>query len=185
MQCERPTRTGSGVGRPEERFTALYVEQLEAVRRYVWRREPAACDDVVAETFLVAWRRLETAPADARPWLIGIARNVLLNARRSARRRDALSRRLAARTPRIHADNASREAELVATALATLNEKDREVLLLCAWEQLDRAAIAKVLGCSMANVSVRLHRARRRLEAALADTGRAHQALIPGGSSDV
>jgi RNA polymerase sigma-70 factor, ECF subfamily len=184
VKSQRPSRTGSGVAAQEERFNALYAEHVEAVRRYVWRRDAVSCDDVVAETFLVAWRRIDSAPSDARPWLIGVARNVLLNARRSARRRDALSRRLAATAPR-NAASPSRESELVETALAKLSEKDREVLLLSVWDDLDRSAIANILGCSKANVSVRLHRARRRLDAALAATGAVRHALIPGGSSDV
>jgi RNA polymerase sigma-70 factor, ECF subfamily len=167
----------------EERFNGLYADNLEAVRRYVWRRDRALCEDVVAETFLVAWRRLDTAPADVRPWLIGVARNVLLNARRSARRRDALSRRIAASAPRDEG-NPSVESEVLTNALAKLSEKDREVLLLSVWDDLDRAAIASALGCSRANVNVRLHRARRRLDAALTQTGAVRQTLIPGGSPD-
>jgi RNA polymerase sigma-70 factor (ECF subfamily) len=173
-----------GMADGEERFNELYEQHLEAVRRYVWRREPQACDDVVAETFLVAWRRIDDAPADARPWLIGVARNVLRNVRRTSRRRDALSRRIAENAPRASAGG-SRDVDLVARALATLSEQDREVLLLAVWDDLDRAAIAKVLGCSKANVSVRLHRARRRLAAALVQKASVRQALIPGGGSDV
>src|SRR2546423_7741391 len=68
----------------EERFNRLYEEHFEAVRRYVWRREPSIADDVVAETFLVAWRRLDDLPVSARPWLIGVARNVRPNLRPGA-----------------------------------------------------------------------------------------------------
>src|SRR3954469_9913356 len=78
----------------EERFTRLYEEHFEPVRRYVWRREPGVWEDVVSETFLVAWRRLDDVPTDARPWLIGVARNVRLNALRSARRQDSITQRL-------------------------------------------------------------------------------------------
>src|SRR4051794_13973535 len=79
----------------EQRFNRLHEEHFEAVRRYVWRREPAIADDVAAETFLVAWRRLDDVPVSARPWLIGIARNVRLNLRRGAKRQQALAERLA------------------------------------------------------------------------------------------
>ena len=85
----------------EERFSQLYERHVEAVRRYVWRREPVACDDVVAETFLIAWRRIDDSPVDELPWLIGVARNVLLNMQRSARRQNALARRLADKEPQI------------------------------------------------------------------------------------
>jgi RNA polymerase sigma-70 factor, ECF subfamily len=185
VKSPRPVRTDSCVAAQEERFNELYERHVDAVRRYVWRREPASCDDIVAETFLVAWRRIDETPADARPWLIGVARNVLLNVRRSARRQDAVSRRLVDDLSRVPVSGDPREADLVANALSTLGEKDREVLLLSAWEELDRAGIAKVLGSSKTNVSVRLHRARRRLGAALSQSEHVRQALIPGGSPDV
>src|SRR4051794_41833717 len=125
----------------EERFGRLFEEHVEAVRRYVWRRDPELADDVVAETFLVAWRRLEAVPADALPWLIGVARNARLNARRAARRQDALAVRL--RAPAVV--EPVRDPALW-EALARLGDRDREVLLLHVWEELDRAAIARVLG---------------------------------------
>jgi RNA polymerase sigma-70 factor, ECF subfamily len=168
----------------EERFTRLYEEHFEPVRRYVWRRDPAHCEDVVAETFLVAWRRLDDVPADARPWLIGVARNVRLNAHRSARRQDSVLQRL----PETAAPGGPLEAEPVSDAvkqaLHTLSESDREVLLLSVWDELDRSQIARVLGTSKSNVSVRLHRARRRFAAALEQES-SHPLLIPGGASDV
>ena len=59
-----------------ERFDRLFAAHFDAVRAYAWRRDPATADDVAAETFLVAWRRLEDIPADSLPWLIGVARNM-------------------------------------------------------------------------------------------------------------
>jgi RNA polymerase sigma-70 factor (ECF subfamily) len=150
-----------------ERFERLYEEHFEAIRRYAWRREPSLADDVAAETFLVAWRRLEEVPESARPWLIGVARHVRLNLRRGRQRQEAVAQRIVdTSAPRVSAD-VSREAELVDAALARLALRDREVLLLSAWDDLDRAAIAQVLGCSKANASLRLHRARRRFAAAV------------------
>jgi RNA polymerase sigma factor (sigma-70 family) len=146
----------------EERFNRLYADHYDAVRAYVWRRDPALCDDVVAETFLVAWRRLDEVPASTRPWLIGVARRVRLNLRRGARRRGALEQRLDPVPPAAEAES-SPWSLVVHAALAQLSEQDREVLLLSVWDDLDRAEVARVLGCSKANVSVRLHRARRRL----------------------
>src|SRR5436305_13653007 len=78
----------------EGRFNRLYAEHFEAVRRYAWRREPALADDVVSETFLTAWRRLDDVPTAPRPWLIGIARNVRLNLRRGSRRQQAVAGRI-------------------------------------------------------------------------------------------
>jgi RNA polymerase sigma-70 factor, ECF subfamily len=151
----------------EERFRLLYEEHVEAVRRYALRREPALADDVVSETFLVAWRRLDDVPATALPWLIGVARNVRLNLRRGARRQAAVAGRLASEAPADASVAAPGEARAIQAALATLPERDREILLLAVWDDLDRSQIAESLGCSKANVSVRLHRARRRFAAAL------------------
>jgi RNA polymerase sigma factor (sigma-70 family) len=130
-------------------------------------RHASIADDVVSETFLVAWRRLDDAPASPLPWLIGIARNVRLNARRGARRQAALAERLSREDSNAPVEQPSPDGDLVRAALASLSERDREVLLLSAWDDLDRDAIAAVLGCSKANVGVRLHRARRRFAAAL------------------
>jgi RNA polymerase sigma-70 factor, ECF subfamily len=151
----------------EARFTRLYEEHHETVRRYVWRRDPDLVDDVVAETFLVAWRRLDDVPDHAVPWLIGVARNVRRNARRSVRRQEAVSVRLADVVPPLGRTDAARDAAAVEAALKSLAPRDREVLLLAVWDGLDRTAIAQVLGCSKPNASLRLHRARRRFAAAL------------------
>src|SRR3954451_6800518 len=140
-----PTRDGGPELDPgstrEARFNRLHDEHFEAVRRYVCRREPADADDVVAETFLVAWRRLDEIPHDARPWLIGVARNVRLNARRSARRRQALGAHLSEMAPPAVVAEPADAFEAVKAALARLPEFDREVLLLSIWDDLDRAAI--------------------------------------------
>lgn len=151
----------------ESRFTRVYEQHHETVRRYVWRRDPDITDDVVAETFLVAWRRLDEIPEQAAPWLIGVARNVRRNERRGARRQQAVSVRLADAVPALTGVDAPREAAALEAALRGLAPRDREVLLLAVWDGLDRAAIAAALGCSKTNASLRLHRARRRLAAAL------------------
>lgn len=146
----------------EARFNQLYDDHFDAVRRYVWRRAPLSADDVAAETFLVAWRRLDDVPANALPWLITVARSTLLNERRRSRRQTAVSDRLAAEPVPPPAETETVASDLIQVALAALSERDREVLLLAVWEDLDRDAIASAVGCSKTNVSVRLHRARRR-----------------------
>jgi len=172
----------------EERFNRLFDEHFEAVRRYVWRREPSLADDVVAETFLIAWRRLDDVPEAARPWLIGVARNVRLNLRRGAHRQQAVTERLTDTTTAGTATaEVPREAEVVHAALAMVPVRDREVLLLAVWDDLDRAAIAEVLGCSKANASLRLHRARRRFAAAVDELNagpntRMSSSLVSGGA---
>jgi RNA polymerase sigma-70 factor (ECF subfamily) len=168
-----PTRT--------ERFDRLFEAHFDAVRAYAWRRDPATADDVAAETFLVAWRRLEDIPADSLPWLIGVARNIRLNVLRGQRRRAALDARLAGTATPAPVEHESPSGD-VRAALAVLSERDREVVLLAAWEGLDTAGIARALGCSRANASLRLFRARKRLAALLGD---AHAPAQIGGASDV
>ena len=149
------------------RLEALFAEHAAAVRAYAIRRiGPEAADDTVSEVFVVACRRLEHVPADALPWLLACARRVLANQRRGARRRDALVDRLHGQpAPVLPQPNAAGSPLL--TALAGLSQRDREVLLLIAWEGLDPARAAAALECSRAAFAVRLHRARRRLAAAL------------------
>ena len=148
----------------------------EAVLRYAARRvPPEAVQDVVSETFLVAWRRRVELDGEPLPWLLGIARRVAANARRGGRRRDALRRRLQGQRPdAVAADIAEpdhgaggRDPRLAA-ALASLRAQDREALILIAWEGLDHRQAATVMGCSTGAFTVRLHRARRKLERALA-----------------
>ena len=168
----------------EARFEALFDQHHQAVRAYLWRRDPELADDGTAETFLVAWRRLDDVPSDPLPWLIGVARKVRLNLRRGDRRRDHLSHRLRLDST-ASPDHAVAvgERDALWSALASLDERDREVLLLTAWDRLDRDAVAVVLGCTRANVAVRLMRARRRLarELACADAPAERSPLLSHG----
>lgn len=149
------------------RFEDLYDRHVAVVAAYLLRRtDPTTADDVLAETMLVAWRRLDDVPADAAPWLIAIARRQLANARRGTRRRASLAERLA-REPAPAGDTPAPADPAVAAALAALSPADREILRLLAWDDLEGDEIARVLGCSRATVRVRLHRARRRFIAAL------------------
>jgi RNA polymerase sigma-70 factor (ECF subfamily) len=157
------------------RFEALFAAHHVAVRSYVVRRAGGgiAVDDAVADTFLVAWRRLDDVPEPALPWLLGVARRVLADQRRALRRRRSLSQRLALASPAPVAwePPAGVGAEL-AGALRALTGHEREALLLVAWDGLSSAEAAVVAGCSAAAFRVRLHRPRRRLAAQLgiADT---------------
>ena len=108
-------------------------------------------------------------PAEPLLWLIGMARNVRLNQERGERRR----RDRELRSAQTDGDDAPsfmdglEARSSLADALRRLPEPDREVLLLAAWERLDRAGLATALGCSRTAAGVRLHRARRRLADAL------------------
>jgi RNA polymerase sigma-70 factor (ECF subfamily) len=145
------------------RLEALFSEHARTVRAYALRRtDPTTADDVVAEVFVVAWRRLDDLPPDPLPWLLRCARNTLSNAQRSQRRRGALAQRLAAE-PHIETRGDGRLAD----ALAALRPADRELLLLIAWDGLSPEQAASALGCSRGTLAVRLHRARRRLRRAL------------------
>lgn len=152
----------------EMRFEQLFRSESDAVRSYALRRaDPADADDVVAETFLVAWRRFDDMPSDPGPWLLGVARRVVANRRRSDRRLVSLSDRLAQGAGR----NASEDDVTPATdlrlavlaALDRLPDKEREAMRLLAWDRLSAADAATVLGCTRATLAVRVHRARRRL----------------------
>lgn len=150
------------------RFRALFVAHFGAVRRYAHHRglTEGRADDVVAETFLVAWRRRDDVPTDdALPWLLAVARNVWLNQRRSDRRRYAFVRRLPPPEPVPPPDEPAdaREAAAVRRALATLSEGDQEILRLVVWDGLTTAQLATALDCSPGAARVRLHRARQRL----------------------
>jgi RNA polymerase sigma-70 factor (ECF subfamily) len=157
----------------EARFERLYAEHGRAVLAYAVRRATDAQDaaDVVAETFLVAWRRFDAVPDGeaARLWLYGVARRTLANQQRSERRRQALAERLRRELPSALADGSLPAADTgaIRSALSTLGPDDQEILRLCGWEELAPAQIATVLGISRIAARRRLHRARRRLRAAL------------------
>jgi RNA polymerase sigma-70 factor, ECF subfamily len=153
-----------------DRFEAIYRAHHDAVRAYLLRRaEPELAGDALSETFLAAWRRLDDLPRDPLPWLLGTARRSLANQRRSAHRLVGLRERIAGNEPREVVDRSDQiaDAELVRRALAELSERDREALMLVAWEGLDPARAAAAAGCSRAAFAVRLHRARKRLDRAL------------------
>lgn len=148
-------------------FEGLFRANHAAVYRFVVRRvEEAAVQDVVAETFLVAWRRHEEIAGDPLPWLLGVARRVCANHLRGRERRGALGERLAVQPSPPPSSDVSPDGGLK-RALACLGEADREALLLVAWDGLSNREAAKVVGCRKATFAVRLHRARARLARAL------------------
>ena len=159
-----------------ERFEAVYRELYEAICGYALRRlrEPEDAAEAVAETFATLWRRFDACPqvADLRPWLFGVARRVIANQRRGARRRSALSDRLVENLDYSAIDTLGppEETSPLARAFASLSEPDRELLSLVAWEGLTREELAVALGTSRAVVRLRLHRARKRLRDALPTT---------------
>ena len=140
-----------------QRFERIYDAHHDAVRAYVRRRAPAdAVDDVVADTFLVCWRKLDAVPDEALPWLYAVARKTLANHRRK------LARQTAQRAAAVFQPDPVGDGVLAA-AFAELNDRDREVLRLVAWEGMSLREAAAALGCSTVACRVRLHRAKARL----------------------
>jgi RNA polymerase sigma-70 factor, ECF subfamily len=157
----------------EVRFRKLYADYRAEILAYALRRvaDPEDAADVLAETFLVAWRRLDDLPprSQARLWLIGVARRALANQRRGENRRSKLVERLrtelAVDLGRIRVETP--DGGEVLAALATLDPADQELLRLNAWEGLEPSEAARVLGISSVAARSRLHRARRRLRRVL------------------
>lgn len=179
-----PSPPITAVGQRQRRFEAVYAANHASILGYVLRRteNPDDAADVIADTFLTVWRRLDEVPDgdEARLWLYGVARRVLANHRRGERRRSALSDRLRAdldttwREPAYAHDKAQ-----IAQAFRSLPESQREILALSGWEGLDNGQIAVVLGCSRNAVRIRLHRARKQFARELAET----RGQVPGHRS--
>jgi RNA polymerase sigma-70 factor (ECF subfamily) len=155
-----------------DRFRAIYDANYHRILGYALRRAgPEDAHDLVAETFLVTWRRLEEVPEGeaALLWLYGTARRVLANQRRAVRRRVRLRARLRAE-PALDIPIAAPDRGLnaAAAAFARLRPEDRELLALVAWEGLEAGEIAEVCGCSPNAARIRVHRARRRFARELA-----------------
>jgi RNA polymerase sigma-70 factor, ECF subfamily len=177
-----PGTAGGGSASPgaskdaEAQFDLCFRAHYAAVLAYALRRlgERGGAEDVAAQTFAVAWRRLDALPADPLPWLFGIARLVIQNEARSARRRSRLLARVTSQyqsgAGHDPADSVSARSAIL-TALGHLGEGQREVLRLAAWEGMDAGRAAAVLGCSRGAYALRLHRARRRLAKELAASG--------------
>jgi len=160
------------LSRERSRFESLYRDNVDVVLAYALSRADVdTAKDVAADTFLVAWRRLDSVPDPARPWLLGVARKVLADHRRAAHRREAL----VAKVSGVRQPGVVEPCEVLVSrsevlgAVQRLSAEDQEVLRLVAWDGLSYADAARVLGCSRAGFAVRLHRARRRFEAALAN----------------
>jgi len=157
----------------EQRFVAVYDRHFRPVLRYALARvRSEQAKDVVAETFLIAWRRLDELPAEPAGWLFGVARKVIAGQLRTDVRQGALKVRLAGVSdwPGEPADPADQAAERDAArlALARLGQQDQEVLMMAAWDGFEPEVAAEVLAISKAAYLTRLRRARQRLAAELA-----------------
>ena len=147
---------------------ALFTAHAGDVFGFAARRTSrSAAEDVVSETFLVAWRRLDSIPDAPKPWLLAVARRVLANQRRSAGRQSAVAARLGPHDPLLDAEAVGSAGSAVLEALGHLAPLDRDAITLIAWDGLTAEEAAAVLGCSRATFYVRLHRAKKRLAAVL------------------
>jgi RNA polymerase sigma-70 factor (ECF subfamily) len=149
----------------QERFQELWRRHYSDVFAYALRRlgDEHAAEDVVADTFLVAWLRRDSVPDPTRAWLLGVARKQLANRCRGDQRRAALTAKVGESDERGIAEPASDPSAALAAAFNALSPSDREVLALVAWDELKPREAAAVLDITPALFSVRLHRARRRL----------------------
>lgn len=164
-----------------EAFATLFDRHATAVHRYLGRRVGELADDLLSETFLIAFRRraaYRPERVEVRPWLIGIATNLVHGHVRTERRRYRALARAAAEPetsspdPGDCTDRLAAEALRgpLAGALAGLKARDRDALLLLAWGQLSYEEIAAVLDVPVGTVRSRLNRARRQTRAALGAT---------------
>jgi RNA polymerase sigma-70 factor (ECF subfamily) len=155
------------------RFETLVPAVIDGVRRFLARRtDPATADDVLSETLLICWRRLDEMPAEHLPWAYGVARLCLANAERGRRRQFRLVSRISRLDPPPErVDGPAPPDDELALALRRLRPEDAEILRLWAWEDLPPAAIAVVLGITANAASIRLHRAKEKLRKTLTASG--------------
>ena len=168
-------------GNAEQRYRRLFDRHSREVFAYCRRRtDPDTATDCAAETFLVAWRRLDDIP-DGDPalgWLYGVARKVVANEHRRNRRWRRLVSRLRRvdpvpePTPEVVVVRREQDRAML-TALAELRPRDQELLRLAVWEELSHAEIGELVGCSPQAASQRITRAMGRL-------GKAFQRLDHG-----
>jgi RNA polymerase sigma-70 factor, ECF subfamily len=180
-------------------FESIFEASYPRVFSYVTRRSRNRdlAEEIVAETFLIAWRRLDDLPDEPLPWLLGTARRVLANHTRYTERRSREGSPIplefvdpgdpTASTAEMVADR-----QAFATAFAAIRAEDREVLALIGWDGLSAREAAEVVGCTTTAFTLRLHRARRRLlkemavfEHSLGDTREQLQSCPDPGPAEV
>ncbi|HUD40216.1 MAG TPA: RNA polymerase sigma factor [Streptosporangiaceae bacterium] len=169
-----------------DRFCVIYAQNRERVYAYaVSKAGSGLADEILSEVFMVAWRRLEVVPDPPLPWLLAVARNVAMSQSRTTAKERSAAQEMNSWLSRAEitvadvADSVTDRLTVLA-ALAELSEPDREVLTLVAWHGLSAQAAARVIGCSTATFFVRLHRARRRLESAIARAESEPESTVTG-----
>lgn len=171
----------------QDRFRTLFEASFDDLNRFV-RRRISDGEDIVSETFMIAWRRLNDVPTnlgDARAWLFTVARGLMANRRRKDARLSAWQ------PPEVAVPDETSVTETridLARAFSRLSGPDQECLALLAWDGLTPTQAAAVLGISRSAFGVRVHRARRRLRAAVnggpaSRTISPHRIHSPGGKT--
>ena len=168
-----PTEADQG---SRTRFRSLYESTFDLIYAFVARSRGAGgdVDDVIAEIYLAAWRRIKDVPAPPgdRLWMYGVARNTLARFERSSRRRSRLFSRLSSQpgagAPTIESRSSHPE---VIDAVARLPKQEREVIQLIYWDGLSQDEAATAIGCSSNALRIRLHRAKKRLTQRLGIVG--------------
>jgi len=158
----------------DDRFRRLATDYSPAIASYLRHRlyplTPADLDDLVEETLIVVWRRIDDVPQDAElAWMIGVARNVLSNARRSRNRRRAMEASLADPMSAPSAESWVLASQAVRDAMESLSRSDRDILMMHSWEGMDGSSIAAVLSISESAANVRLSRAKARFRRAFSE----------------
>ena len=158
----------------EHRFRAVADVATPVIGAYIRRRiyplTYSDVDDLIEEVLIIAWRRLEDIPVDAEiPWLIGVARNVLRNAHRKYRRAINVVSLMAPAHHESSAEDNVIADEGVRSALASLSEDDRDIVLLHAWDGRSATEIGVIFGVSANAAAVRLSRAQERFRQNFAD----------------
>jgi RNA polymerase sigma factor (sigma-70 family) len=177
----------SGAAADAASFAALYTETNADVLAFLLRRCPTPEDaaDCLAETYLVAWEKRNQVPAgvEARPWLFGVARNVMRRGHERHRRLAAAAQSLAEELQSAASARPARapdEPESITAALSELSAVDQEIITMISWDGLTPRQIGQVLGISPNVVRVRAHRARVRLRSLLSTND---AELAPGHNS--
>ena len=169
-----------------KRYEKVAAEVFEPLQRYLFRRaRPEEVEDLLSEVMLVVWRRLDEVPTSAAlPWSYGVARNVLNNHRRSESRRLRLVERLESEPwITLHDEPTGMDAELE-QALGLLNDEEKELVRLWAWEELEPREIAVVLSTTPNAISLRLARVKQKLASEMSRQSDGASGHIPGTRPD-
>lgn len=146
----------------EQELSALHAEHFSRIYQYIAYRinDRERAEELANDVFRIVWEKMPAEPPGI-GWLIATARNVLGNEYKGRRRREELMVRLAEEVRIQSAEsNGDHQAE-VADVLSKLKDRDREILMLSYWDDLNTAELAESLGCTASAAAVRLHRARK------------------------